>query len=202
LKGFFFHEKRKHRILITCVKPPINYNLFSEVFTFLVAKKQRATMDANPSLWNRSAKNIIVEFKNIFYTYMNVGHIRWPIVPLMGITSCTWMKIVAQISINPKKAQQATYNVRRIKNSIYQLLLCNKTKLASKFYVLSIPAPTFNYPQNGWLGERKSTFKPKSYCRNPSLGLATKARGCKVAGQVERPGSIPHAPGSAKSVRE
>jgi hypothetical protein len=39
-------------------------------------------------------------------------------------------------------------------------------------------------------------------CRNPSFGLATKARGCKVAGLIVDPGVTSHAPGSAKSVRE
>ncbi len=39
-------------------------------------------------------------------------------------------------------------------------------------------------------------------CRNLSFGLATKARGCKVAGQVKDPGVASNAPGSAKSVRE
>jgi hypothetical protein len=32
-------------------------------------------------------------------------------------------------------------------------------------------------------------------CRNPSLGLATKARGCKVAGQVGDPGALHMLPG-------
>ncbi len=36
------------------------------------------------------------------------------------------------------------------------------------------------------------------FCRNPSLGLATKARGCKVAGQEGSPGAMPHAPKSAR----
>ncbi len=35
-------------------------------------------------------------------------------------------------------------------------------------------------------------------CCNPSLGLATKARGCKVTGQKKDPGVTSHAPGSAK----
>jgi len=35
-------------------------------------------------------------------------------------------------------------------------------------------------------------------CRNPSLGFATKARGCKVAGQERSPGVRPHVPGSAR----
>ncbi len=35
------------------------------------------------------------------------------------------------------------------------------------------------------------------YC-NPSLGLTTKARGCKVAGQEGSMGVMPHAPGSAR----
>ncbi len=58
-----------------------------------------------------------------------------PIVPFMGFTSGTWMKLVAHVSINLKEAQQATYSVKQIKNSICQLFLCNKRKLASKFYV-------------------------------------------------------------------
>jgi hypothetical protein len=40
------------------------------------------------------------------------------------------------------------------------------------------------------------------FCRNPSLGLATKARGYKVAGQEGDPEVTSHAPRSAKSVRE
>ncbi len=48
-----------------------------------------------------------------------------------------------------------------------------------------------------------SSFANYSYeCYNPSLGLATKARGCKVAGQEGEPRVTSHAPGSAKSVRE
>ncbi len=39
-------------------------------------------------------------------------------------------------------------------------------------------------------------------CRNLSLGLATKIRGCKVVGQVGNLRVTSHAPGSAKSVRE
>jgi len=35
-------------------------------------------------------------------------------------------------------------------------------------------------------------------CCNPSLGLTTKARGCKVAGQKGSPGIMPHAPRNAK----
>jgi hypothetical protein len=38
-------------------------------------------------------------------------------------------------------------------------------------------------------------------CRNPNLGLTTKARGCKVVGQKEDPGVTSHAPKSVKSVR-
>jgi len=33
-------------------------------------------------------------------------------------------------------------------------------------------------------------------CHNPSLGLATKARACKVAGQERSMGVTPHVPGS------
>ncbi len=39
-------------------------------------------------------------------------------------------------------------------------------------------------------------------CRNPNLGLATKARCGKVVNQEGDPGVTSHAPGSAKSVRE
>ncbi len=35
-------------------------------------------------------------------------------------------------------------------------------------------------------------------CRNPSLGLATKAKACKVASQKGSLGVMPHALGSAK----
>ncbi len=35
-------------------------------------------------------------------------------------------------------------------------------------------------------------------CRNPSLGLATKARGCKVASQEGSPRVMSHAPRSAR----
>ncbi len=35
-------------------------------------------------------------------------------------------------------------------------------------------------------------------CRNPSLGLTTKARACKVVGQKGSSGIMPHAPRSAK----
>jgi len=33
-------------------------------------------------------------------------------------------------------------------------------------------------------------------CRNPSLGLVTKAKACKVMGQEGSPGVTSHAPGS------
>jgi hypothetical protein len=35
-------------------------------------------------------------------------------------------------------------------------------------------------------------------CRNPSLGLATKARGCKVTGQEGSLGVMLHVPGNAR----
>jgi len=35
-------------------------------------------------------------------------------------------------------------------------------------------------------------------CRNPSLGLTTKARGCKVAGQKRNLKVMPHAPENAR----
>jgi hypothetical protein len=42
----------------------------------------------------------------------------------------------------------------------------------------------------------------KGECRNPNLGLVTKARCGKVAGQEGNPGVTSYAPGSAKSVRK
>jgi hypothetical protein len=45
-------------------------------------------------------------------------------------------------------------------------------------------------------------LKEISQCRNLSLGLTTKARGYKVAGQEGDPKITSHAPKSAKSVRE
>jgi hypothetical protein len=49
------------------------------------------------------------------------------------------------------------------------------------------------------------TFQPN--CHNPSLGLATKARACKVAGQEKKPGSgrkcegmNPHTPKGASTL--
>ncbi len=39
-------------------------------------------------------------------------------------------------------------------------------------------------------------------CCNPSLGLATKAKGCKVAGQKKDLAVTSHAHGSAKNARE
>jgi len=41
-------------------------------------------------------------------------------------------------------------------------------------------------------------LKMKAKCCNPSLGLITKARGCKVTGQKGNPRVIPHAPGSVR----
>jgi hypothetical protein len=43
---------------------------------------------------------------------------------------------------------------------------------------------------------RHQIFDP--LCRNPSLGLVTKARACKSAGQEGNPGVTFHVPGSAK----
>jgi hypothetical protein len=43
-------------------------------------------------------------------------------------------------------------------------------------------------------------MKRTYYC-NPSLGLASNARGCKVVGQEDDLGITSHVPGNAKSVR-
>ncbi len=37
-----------------------------------------------------------------------------------------------------------------------------------------------------------------SHCRNPSFGLANKAKGCKVASQKGSPGVMSHAPRNAR----
>ncbi len=42
----------------------------------------------------------------------------------------------------------------------------------------------------------------QEYCRNPSLGLATKARDYKVAGQKGSPRVTSHAPGRAKKCED
>jgi hypothetical protein len=49
---------------------------------------------------------------------------------------------------------------------------------------------------------KKNEVSCPPHCRNPNLGLAIKARGCKVAGQEGDPKVTSHAPESAKSVRE
>jgi hypothetical protein len=41
-----------------------------------------------------------------------------------------------------------------------------------------------------------------SLCCNPSVGLAARVRGCKVASQERDPGVTLHTPESAKRVRE
>jgi hypothetical protein len=47
-----------------------------------------------------------------------LGILGGPIVPFMEIMFGTRMKLATHVSINPGEAQQATYNVRQIKNSI------------------------------------------------------------------------------------
>jgi hypothetical protein len=51
-----------------------------------------------------------------------------------------------------------------------------------------------------WMGLLECSNQCMHYlnCRNLSFGLATKARGCKVASQEGSLGVMPHAPGSAK----
>jgi hypothetical protein len=47
-------------------------------------------------------------------------------------------------------------------------------------------------------GRKPNVFHLRVFCRNPSLGLTTKARGCKVVSQKRSPGVMSHAPGSAR----
>jgi hypothetical protein len=66
---------------------------------------------------------------------------------------------------------------------------------------IKIPLPLAPTTQIKMLGLHAiSISKTISYffCRNPSLGLATKARACKVVGQEGTLGGTLHAPGSAK----
>jgi len=53
----------------------------------------------------------------------------------MEITFGTWMKLATNVFVNSREAQQTTYSVGQIKNSIYQLFLCNNTKPTGKLYV-------------------------------------------------------------------
>jgi hypothetical protein len=48
------------------------------------------------------------------------------------------------------------------------------------------------------LKNKQKTILKMERCHNPSLGLTTKARACKSAGQEGSPGVTSHAPGSAK----
>ncbi len=50
---------------------------------------------------------------------------------------------------------------------------------------LGVPGPNDIWVLVLWLGI-KYTIKGQGVCRNPSLGLATKARACKVAGQEKK----------------
>jgi hypothetical protein len=54
-----------------------------------------------------------------------------------------------------------------------------------------------NFFSYTWVPRRRMLIEVAS-CHNPSLGLATKARGCKVAGQEGSPGVMPHAHESAR----
>ncbi len=46
------------------------------------------------------------------------------------------------------------------------------------------------------LEEVEAVLEEDDLCRNPSLGLTTKAKACKVMGQEGSPGVTPHALGS------
>jgi hypothetical protein len=54
---------------------------------------------------------------------------------------------------------------------------------------------------NDWSKKVKKEGESSSFCCNPSLGLATKARGCKVTGQVRDPGAFHMLP-EVQRVRE
>jgi hypothetical protein len=63
-----------------------------------------------------------------------LGILGGPIVPFIGITSGTWMKLVAHVSINLREAQQATYSVRQIKNSICSFCATRESWLANSLF--------------------------------------------------------------------
>jgi hypothetical protein len=64
--------------------------------------------------------------------------------------------------------------------------------------IVQIKPQVIKYDANFLSKNIKANFMNLHICRNPSLGLATKARGCKVVGQEKSPGPMSHAPGSAK----
>ncbi len=120
-------------ILVIYVNPTINQDLFNEVFVFVVAKKQRATTNANPSSWNRGVEIIKLSLGIDSKCTSMLGILSGPIVPFMEIMFCYWMKLATHVCINLREAQQV--NVKKIKNSICQLFLCNNTKPVGKLYV-------------------------------------------------------------------
>jgi hypothetical protein len=72
-----------------------------------------------------------IDFRHTSILGILGGHI----VPFMEITFGTWMKLATNVFVNSREAQQTTYSVGQIKNSIYQLFLCNNTKPTGKLYV-------------------------------------------------------------------
>ncbi len=73
---------------------------------------------------------------------------------------------------------------------IFQIYLVWKRYERPKFW--NNKSPNFGTPKFTWESQRKVTFRcsPHGKCCNPSLGLTTKARGCKVAGQEGDPGAL------------
>jgi hypothetical protein len=65
-------------------------------------------------------------------------------------------KFVISGSLEGKKPPQQQKNPKPQQHKVRYQTLCLET----------IPTPTFNNPQNGWLKEIKSTLKPKSYDLN------------------------------------
>ncbi len=83
-----------------------------------------------------------------------LGILGRPIVPFMEIMSSTWMKLVAHVFVNPRKAKQVTYNVRHQKFNLSTLFVQQHKVGWQTLCLKTIPTPTFNNPQNGWLGEK------------------------------------------------
>ncbi len=64
--------------------------------------------------------------------------------------------------------------------------------------IVQIKPQVVKYDANFLSKNIEANFMNLHICRNPSLGLATKVRGCKVVGQEKSPVAMSHAPGSAK----
>ncbi len=85
--------------------------------------------------------------------------------------------------------------------------IMNKMTILEAKQVLVFPNLSIYYEQYMAKSVVFLDYYNNVYCHNPSLGLATKARGCKVAGQERKPenekkceGMNPHSPKGASTL--